>query len=587
MAGAERIILCGGRPAPPRAKQDDLLALDLNGPNQNVNLEITNITQRLASDLPDVLADLIEIAAYIYSADQAVTRGGDGVVAFGQDWRRKFIFHIPVRAPAVWCSPEVSDGLRDTLSFLSDDEYDFQFEKQQESALIQHYLKLDELYPAQDELEEVLLFSGGLDSLAGAVREAVCEQRRIALVSHRSNPKIHSKQKKLVQELSRLCTHKPFHIPVWANKEKALGKEHTQRTRSFLFASLAFAVARAYGLDKFRFYENGVVSLNLPISEQVVGCRATRTTHPQVLNGFAKLFSSLIGTGFAVDNPFLWLTKGEVVDVIGDGGCAELIKHSVSCTHTIDQTKEHSHCGRCSQCVSRRFAALASKYSDHDPAGMYKVDLLEGPREEGVDLTLVESFIRTASDVKAANQYQLVERFGEVSRVLRHLKPLTADEVAGRVARLHRKHAEEVTGVMERALASRSAQLLEERLPPTCAIILAVPGKYRTLPAAAKTEELLRRPAKPERVKRKNGNGRGPYSAKDKLVFGLVGEPTFVTLTNEEIERRFRIDLRKIWGTNGRSKPVSPDALRSCLNRIRRHHSLPRSETIQKKAVNG
>jgi hypothetical protein len=322
--------------------------------------------------------------------------------------------------------------------------------------------------------------------------------------------------------------------------------------------------------------------LNLPISEQVVGARATRTTHPQVLNGFATLFSTLVGADFAVENPFLWLTKGEVIDKIGDSGCAELIKHSVSCTHTLDQTKLHTHCGRCSQCISRRFAALASKYRDHDPAEMYKVDLLEGEREEGVDLTLVESFIRTAADIKAMNEFQLVERFGEVSRVLRHVRPLTADEVAGRVVRLHSKHAEEVTGVMERALASHSTQILEEKLPSTCAIILAFPGKYRNVPAATKAEAVPRPPVRSKSSKpeeRKNG----PYSDRDNRVFGLIGEPTFKALTNDEIEKRFRPKLREIWG---RKNHASANALRSCLNRIRRHHEFPRSEAIHKKAVN-
>ena len=583
MAGTERIILCGGTPAPSRAKQDDLLALDLNDPNPNVNLKIDNIQQRVSAQIPDALADLMEIATYVYSADQAVTRGGDGVAAFGQNWRRKLSFHIPVRMPDVWSSPGVFDCLRDTLSFLSDDEYDFKFSKQQNSVPIQRYFEYKGTAEHQDDVEEVLLFSGGLDSLGGAVREAVCDRRRVALVSHRSNPKTHCKQKHLVEDLNGLCTHKPFHIPVWANKDKALGKEYSQRTRSFLYASLAFAVARAYGLQRLRFYENGVVSLNLPISEQVIGARATRTTHPQVLNGFAKLFGEIIGSQFAVENPFLRLTKGEVVDVIGDGGCADLIKHSASCTHTIDQTKLHTHCGRCSQCISRRFATLASKYRDHDPAEMYKVDLLEGEREQGVDVTLVESFIRTATDIKAANQYQLVERFGEISRVLRHVRPLTADEVAGRVVRLHRKHAEEVTGVMESALASHSAQILEEKLPTTCAIILAFPGKYRTVPITNKQPEETPRPpvilkrTKPEEQKN------GPYSDRDHRVFGLVGQHTFTTLTNEEIEKRFRPKLRAIWGK--RNHP-SPNALRSCLNRIRHHHTIPLSETIHKKAVN-
>ncbi|MEN6537185.1 MAG: 7-cyano-7-deazaguanine synthase [Bryobacteraceae bacterium] len=582
MAEGERIILCGGAPGPSRVKREDVLDLTLYGNEPNVNLEISNISRRLASDIPDELADLIEIAAYIYSADQAVTRGGDGVVAVGENWRRRLHFHIPTRKPEIWSSPSVSDTLKGTLSFLSDDEYSFHFTQQSEPAPVQKYLRFDEAEEQTDELDSVLLFSGGLDSLGGAVEEAVFEKRRVALVSHRSNSKIHSKQKQLVRDLTAVCAHAPFHIPVWVNKDKALGKEHTQRTRSFLFACLAFTVARAYHLPKIRFYENGVVSLNLPISEQVVGARATRTTHPQVLNGFANLFSALAGMEFCVENPFLWLTKGEVIDRIGDRGCAELIKHSVSCTHTLDQTKLHTHCGRCSQCVSRRFAALASKYRDHDPPEMYKVDLLEGEREEGVDLTLVESFIRTAADIKAMNEFQLVERFGEVSRVLRHVRPLSADQVAERVVRLHRKHAAEVGGVMESALSSHSSQILEEKLPPTCAIILAVPGKYRHTAQAPKKSDVqppttrLRRGARP-------AASNGPYSKRDDKVFVMVGKDNFKALTNEDIENRFRPKLREIWG---RKNGFSPNALRSCLNRIRRHHGLPRSEEIRKNAVN-
>jgi hypothetical protein len=39
-----------------------------------------------------------------------------------------------------------------------------------------------------------------------------------------------------------------------------------------------------------------VVSINLPISEQVVGSRATRTTHPLVLERFREFFSALLGS---------------------------------------------------------------------------------------------------------------------------------------------------------------------------------------------------------------------------------------------------------------------------------------------------
>jgi len=58
---------------------------------------------------------------------------GHGAVAFGQDWRRGFSFHIPVRVPELWSSPLVISALRNTLGFLSDDEYDFHFTRRTRS----------------------------------------------------------------------------------------------------------------------------------------------------------------------------------------------------------------------------------------------------------------------------------------------------------------------------------------------------------------------------------------------------------------------------------------------------------------------
>lgn len=490
MSAVERIILCGGSKTPSGANSKNVLRLRLGEDEGDVKLKITDITRRLASDLPPILTDLVEVASYVYCADQAFTRGGDGVLAVGANWRRHFSFHIPVRAPEVWSSELVSKLLRDTLTFLSDDdEYEFHFSRYREPPHMQKYLDLVSAADGISEIDEVLLFSGGLDSLGGVGIEAVRDKRRTALVSHRANPKISNKQKLLVQDLCAKCReNKPFHVPVWVQKGEALDREYTQRTRTFLYASLAAVVARAFDLRRIRFYENGVVSLNLPISEQVVGGRATRTTHPQVLNGFASLFRLLTDGPFEVENPFLWLTKGEVVDLIGDIGCSELIKHSVSCTHTRDMTRIFTHCGRCSQCISRRFGTLASKYADSDPAEMYKVDLLTGEREKDIDLTLIESFIRTAGDMKEMNENQLLERFGEMSRVLGHVSGLTVDQVAQHIVRLHQKHAREVISVVDAALSRHSMDVLERKLPLSCAIILGVPRQYRSIPTEPRPE---------------------------------------------------------------------------------------------------
>src|SRR5262249_54064938 len=140
--------------------------------------------------------------------------------------------------------------------------------------------------------QEVVLFSGGLDSLGGAIQEIIQGQRKVALVSHYSTPKIYARQRRLVEELNGRLPHtslKPLHVAIEINKKKQLTRDHMQRSRSFLFMSIAAIIARLFRLSRIRFYENGVVSLNLPISPQVLDSRATRTTHPQVLDGFQQL----------------------------------------------------------------------------------------------------------------------------------------------------------------------------------------------------------------------------------------------------------------------------------------------------------
>jgi len=84
----------------------------------------------------------------------------------------------------VCSSPIVDDVLRKTLSVLSEDTYEFHFLRRTKAVLMQ-YLKLGDADSVTQELDEVLLFSGGVDSLGGTVQEAVLDKHRVALVSHR------------------------------------------------------------------------------------------------------------------------------------------------------------------------------------------------------------------------------------------------------------------------------------------------------------------------------------------------------------------------------------------------------------------
>jgi hypothetical protein len=475
----ERVILCGGLPAPAKVAKKAIVPLQLWGRDPNVNLTIADISRKMVANLNPVFIDLLEIAAYIYCADQATTRGGDTWKSCGARWRRHFQFHIPVREPGIWSSEDVLTPLRDTLAFLSDDEYEFTFERLSEPHPVEQYLDFTTGENTGFAPEEVILFSGGLDSLSGAIQEAVAG-KAVALVSHRSSPKIDKRLRGLVEDLRERSPKEHFHVPVWVNKDKNLGREYTQRTRSFLYASLAAVVARIFGLSGVRFYENGVISINLPISSQVVGGRATRTTHPQVLNGFSDIFTALFRKPFIVENPFMWMTKAEVVRSIREAGFNGLIKHSVSCTHVWETTKLKTHCGTCSQCIDRRFATLSAGCPDQeDPEEMYAVDLLKGAREPGESRTMLESYVRTAKRVKDMSDNAFFSEFGEVHRVTRHIRGRSVDDAASRILDLYKRHAAEVCDVITAGYREHAQDISDGSLPSSSLLILALPEPYK------------------------------------------------------------------------------------------------------------
>jgi len=182
----ERAILCGNAPATNLPVEGgNPVRLRLGGGRENVSLEINDISQPMMGNLPPAFLDLVEIATYVYCADQAVTRGGDGVENLGADWRRRLFFRIPVRSVDFWSADDTREALASTLGFLSEDEYLFEFTELKKGAPAQQYL-FSRADIDSDRIEEVVLFSGGLDSLGGAVQEGVIDKRRIALVTNRA-----------------------------------------------------------------------------------------------------------------------------------------------------------------------------------------------------------------------------------------------------------------------------------------------------------------------------------------------------------------------------------------------------------------
>jgi 7-cyano-7-deazaguanine synthase in queuosine biosynthesis len=349
--------------------------------------------------------------------------------------------------------------------------------------------------------EQVVMFSGGLDSLAGAIDEVVNQKRRVLLVTHKSTSKLNKRHRTLEQMLAEKAgDNVPHRISVRVHKTKELNHEYTQRSRSFLYVSIGATIARMLGLKSVRFYENGVISLNLPVCAQVVGGRATRTTHPRVMKGFQDIVSLVAGEPFTVENLYVWKTKADVVKVITDAGCHELIKHSMTCTHTWEMTNQHTHCGGCSQCIDRRFAVLAAKADQHDPAEHYKFDVFTQSRDKGEDKIMAAAYLERANQVKNLTDVaQFVSSYPDVGRVFKHLNCSTG-QAAQRVFDLYKRHATEVTDALEELLKRYSGGILKRTLPGDCLLRTVYESEsVISMPAVVSAEK------QPENFFRKRG----------------------------------------------------------------------------------
>ena len=203
---------------------------------------------------------------------------------------------------------------------------------------------------------------------------------------------------------------------------------------------------------------------------------------------------------FTVENPYIWKTKAEVVEQILKTDCADLIKHSMTCTHTWEMTIQHTHCGLCSQCIDRRFAVIAAKADQHDPIEHYKADVFTESRNKDDDKIMTASYLERANRVKSLeNAGQFLANYAEVNRVLRFLDGSTA-QAAQRVFELYKRHAGEVTTALDE-MVRRNTTAIRERTIPGDALLRTVyeSASVISVPAVSSKEKL------PDNIFRKRG----------------------------------------------------------------------------------
>jgi len=359
-------------------RSDRCTSTELNLLNRKINsLEANIVTgyNKFVKDpenLPPRILDLIQIASYVFCADRLVNRG-DRRSLSNKAWGRNFEFHIPVLDYDFWNNQMLQNALSEALVFMTGDrKYNFIFERSELGHLPKTDLKQLSLFNDNTEpfngmdSADVLLFSGGLDSLAGIVERLNSQpNNKLIVVSHKSNNSVIRTQKKIIEHLQKHHIDRLLPYGFECHNKKTQSKEETQRTRMFLYSSIAFAVCNCADKHNMYVYENGITSINLPIQADIMNARASRTTHPKTLNLMKKIFS-FFDSGFDIIAPYYDKTKEDVFKVFATYDEKNLLTSSVSCSSTRKKPGTFNHCGCCSQCIDRQFAAYASGLENYD-----------------------------------------------------------------------------------------------------------------------------------------------------------------------------------------------------------------------------
>jgi 7-cyano-7-deazaguanine synthase in queuosine biosynthesis len=270
----------------------------------------------------------------------------------------------------------------------------------------------------------VLLFSGGIDSMCAAA-DFVSQNKNLVLVSHNShgNTAIDNCQRNVHTSLEKHFKQiiKHIHIKVYGRK---LGKfkfpedrENTQRTRSFLFLTLAALVTRRSGFKKVLYMaENGQFAIHLPLNQARVGPFSTHTADPLFVQDSQEIFRTLLSNpNFEIFNPFLYKTKAEVFAVLPKQ-LQKIAHYSASCW-MVSRIEGNKHCGYCVPCISRRIAIEFNKIKfDEYAHDIFNTDLDTLNDDDDKKRNLVDylEFITKFQKVTKINRNELLNEFPEL-----------------------------------------------------------------------------------------------------------------------------------------------------------------------------
>jgi hypothetical protein len=388
----------------------------------------------------EIGVDLLILAAHVHAADTRISRTTES-----QDsWTREIRLVVPVSDVARW--NQTIPILQRMLNFLTGDRWAVGFRDRPRG--FEQTVPIKRVRVPAPVFNSLALFSGGLDSLIGAIN--TLEGGGVPLlISHAGEGATSDAQKRLFNSLKQRY-EQPFNrLRIWMNFPNGLvenvGSENTTRARSFLFfAAGVFAGTGLQNLFTLKVPENGLIALNVPLDPLRLGALSTRTTHPFYMARWNDLLRDL-GISGRVENPYWNRTKGEMAaECVNRTLLADLAARSLSCASPTKGRwagRGMEHCGYCLPCLIRR-AALHERLGAADKTS-YTIDLTGGTLDTNqAEGQQVRSF-----------QYAIerVRQRPEIAELLIHKPGPLSDESPARrseLAEVYRRGLEEVAAVV-------------------------------------------------------------------------------------------------------------------------------------------
>ncbi|MEQ8393671.1 MAG: Qat anti-phage system QueC-like protein QatC [Gammaproteobacteria bacterium] len=338
----------------------------------------------------EVGLDILILAAHVHAADTRISRSTES-----QDgWTRELRLIVPVSDPDRWKA--TAPAFARMLNFLTGDRWSLGFR-----ARPRRFTWLAPTPRAQlvgHPFDDLALFSGGLDSLIGAIN-GLEAGRTPLLISHAGEGATSEAQSMIFDALRAHYRGRPFErLRLWMAFPDGLVRgsagENTTRGRSFLFFALGVFAGSGLGRPfTLKVPENGLIAVNVPLDPLRLGALSTRTTHPFYIARWNDALAAL-GVQGRIENPYWDQTKGEMVAACANPALLrQLAANSLSCASPTKgrwQGLGIQHCGYCLPCLIRRAALLRGLNPNTDPTVYTTPDLtapvLDTRQSEGIQV---------------------------------------------------------------------------------------------------------------------------------------------------------------------------------------------------------